>query len=82
MIVSVCQTVFEMDGLPIGGLMSKCAACITLGSQERRLTCSSAIRGREQTSTVNALGIRPCVISATYDDVVAFFADSLPTVSH
>ena len=29
-LVSVCQTVFEMDGLPIGGLESKCAACITL----------------------------------------------------
>ena len=45
-LVSVCQTVFEMDGLPIGGLMSKCAACITLGGQERRWKCSSAIRAQ------------------------------------
>ena len=44
--VSVCQTVFEMDGLPIGGLMSKCAACITLGGQERRWKCSNEIRAR------------------------------------
>ena len=45
-LVSVCQTVFEMDGLPIGGLMSKCAACITLGGQERRWKCSNEIRAR------------------------------------
>ena len=45
-LVSVCQTVFEMDGLPIGGLESKCAACITLGGQERRWKCSNEIRAR------------------------------------
>lgn len=46
-LVSVCQAVFEMDGLPIGGLMSKCAACITLGGQERRWKSSSETRARE-----------------------------------
>ena len=45
-LVSVCQTVFKMDGLPTGGLVSKCAGCITLGGQERRWKCSNEIRAR------------------------------------
>ena len=33
---SVCQRVFRTKGVPIGGLMSKIAATIVLGAQERR----------------------------------------------
>ena len=35
-LVSACQHVFRTSGVPIGGLMSKIAATIVLGGQERR----------------------------------------------
>ena len=35
-LASVNRIVFRLLGLPIGGLLSKVAACITLGGQERR----------------------------------------------
>ena len=41
---SMGSTVFQLSGLPIGGLLSKVAACITLGGQERRWKRSVARR--------------------------------------
>lgn len=41
-VASVGLKVFRMDGIPIGGLMSKVAACLTLGGQERRWKHSHA----------------------------------------
>lgn len=35
-LTSVGDSVFRLDGLPIGGLLSKAAACVTLGGYERR----------------------------------------------
>ena len=38
-VTSVGQTIFRANGLPIGGLLSKVAACIFLGGEERRWRC-------------------------------------------
>ena len=46
-LVSVCGHIYEMDGIPIGGLMSGVCVSVTLGAQEWRWQRDSAAHLRE-----------------------------------
>lgn len=68
---SVGTTVFMLNGLPIGGLLSKVAACLTLGGQERRWSQNAPRRFEEGFCTHVPWNRAVCHLRYT-DDVVLF----------
>ena len=65
MLTTLCSLgclVFHLQGFPIGGLLSKIAASIVLGTEEQRWICGARLRkSRGFAPTCYALRGRPCM---------------------